>query len=339
MNKSSEEMLLCTKCITAPVFAKWIRKNGQRGQCDFNVGHGRWGRVVTVEAFAVRVDEFFRERYQLGGVERYITEDSDDVSYRQLGSPLFEILSNALLSNDEVVVQAIIENLPDVSHRDITQGAEQFYDETQYYESIADVEARERADQEEYWYENRFTYQWKDFCEKVQYERRFFKTKELLDKLFGQPSEYEGGKTNPVYMLNSAQKIFRARILDASLTEDVLRLNPARELGAPPRQRAQAGRMNVEYIPAFYGAFSEHTAVAEMRPGIGEEVAIGEFILQRDVKVFDFTVFSRASHEEWSDNYVHTRYDFIKQMEAEISRRVLPYEKQREYISTQIVAE
>jgi hypothetical protein len=127
--------------------------------------------------------------------------------------------------------------------------------------------------------------------------------------------------------------------LDGSFTEEVLRLNPAKELGAPPKERALAGRMNVEYIPAFYGAFTEYTAVAEMRPGIGEEVAIGEFILQRDVKVFDFSVFSRAPHNKWSDNYRHTRYDFIEQMEKEISRRVLPYEKQRQYISTQIVAE
>ena len=93
------------------------------------------------------------------------------------------------------------------------------------------------------------------------------------------------------------------------------------------------------YIPAFYGAFSEYTAVAEIRPGIGEEVAIGEFVLQRDVKVFDFTVFSRAPHDRWSDIYAHTRFDFIRQMEDEIGRRVLPYEKQRQYISTQIVAE
>ena len=339
MNKPTEEMLLCTKCITARPFANWIRKNGQRGQCDFDVGHGHRGSVVTVEMFAVHVDEFFRAHYQIGSEERYFTEDSDNVRYRQRGSSLLEILSNDLCSNDDVVVQAIIQNLPDVSHREIAKGADPFYDEMASYENIADVEARERAEQEEYWYENRFTYQWNDFCDKVQYERRFFRTKELLDQLFGKPSEYEGGKTNPVYMLRAEQKVFRARILDGSFTKAVLRLNPARELGAPPRERALAGRMNVEYIPAFYGAFSEHTAVAEMRPGIGEEVAIGEFILQRDVKVFDFTVFSRAPHEQWSDNYAHTRYDFIKQMEEEISRRVLPYEKQRQYISTQIVAE
>jgi hypothetical protein len=253
MNKSSEEKLLCTKCITAKPFAKWIRQNGQRGQCDFDAEHGNRGSVLTVEAFAVHVDEFFREHYQLGREEPYTTEDSDNVHYRQRGSSLLEILNDELCSNDDEVVEAIIENLPDISHHDISQGADAFNDDTASYESIADVEAQERADQEEYWYERRFVYQWEDFCQKVQYERRFFKIKELLDQLFGQPTEYEGGPINPVYVLKAGRKIFRARILDDGFTEEILARDPDKQLGAPPRDRAQAGRMNVEYIPAFYG--------------------------------------------------------------------------------------
>lgn len=69
MNKPSEEMFLCTNCITAPRFVQWITENGQPGQCDFNVNHRGRGRVVTVEVFAVYVDEFFREHYQIGGEE------------------------------------------------------------------------------------------------------------------------------------------------------------------------------------------------------------------------------------------------------------------------------
>jgi hypothetical protein len=54
------------------------------------------------------------------------------------------------------------------------------------------------------------------------------------------------------------------------------------------------------------------------------------------LRVFDFTVFERrATH----GNYDHSRYDFITQMQEEISRPVRPHERQREYIATQIVAE
>jgi hypothetical protein len=97
--------------------------------------------------------------------------------------------------------------------------------------------------------------------------------------------------------------------------------------------------MNVEFIPVFYGAFSEDAAIAEIRPGIGEEVAVGEFTSRRSLKVFDFTAFARASGGSWKESYSHTRYDFINQMEEQISKPILPYEKQREYIATQIVAE
>jgi RES domain len=118
-----------------------------------------------------------------------------------------------------------------------------------------------------------------------------------LDDLFGKPEEYEGGAIKPVYALKAGQRIFRARILDDEFTFDRLTGNPAVELGAPPRAKARAGRMNVEYIPAFYAAFSEGTAVAELRPGISDQVAVATFVLQKDIRVFDFTAFSRPDSD------------------------------------------
>ncbi|WP_375791073.1 RES family NAD+ phosphorylase [Bradyrhizobium sp. vgs-9] len=97
--------------------------------------------------------------------------------------------------------------------------------------------------------------------------------------------------------------------------------------------------MNVEFIPAFYAAFSDETAIAEIRPIIGDRIAIGKFAVCKPIKVFDFTAFSRPSRLNTIDVYSHTRYDFISQMEDEISKPILPYEKSREYIPTQIVAE
>jgi RES domain len=86
--------------------------------------------------------------------------------------------------------------------------------------------------------------------------------------------------------------------LDDDFNEGRLQKNPPAELSAPPKERARAGRMTVEYIPAFYGAFSEDTALAEMRPSIGDQVAVGEFVLQKTLKVFDFTVFSKATGDK-----------------------------------------
>jgi hypothetical protein len=338
MSGLSDDPNICTKCVGDKHFVVWLRENGQYGQCGIDPSHGRSRKVVPASGLAEEVDAWFRENYTQGSEESYVTEHSDSPSYRQRGEPYEDILLNQL-ECDEDVVRAISEHLPDVSHRDLTQGAEPFYDSTQNYEALADIERRNREEQEEYWFENRIRFQWEDFCEKVQYERRFFQIKQPLDELFGDPKEYEDGTIKPVYMLPAGEKIYRARLLDDGLTEEQVRKSPARQLGAPPRERASAGRMNVELIPAFYAAFSEETAVAEIRPGIGEQVAIGEFVLQRDLKMFDFTAFARAGHEKWREAYAHTRFEFINQMEGEISKPILPFDRQREYIPTQIVAE
>jgi RES domain len=334
----NDEQSLCAKCTSNPLFAKWIEDNGSDGVCDFDKSHGRSNAVVTVEAFAEEVDRYFRDRYQHGEEYIYATGSSDNPSFDTHGEPYQDILGNDL-ECDEDVFNAVMASLPDCSHRDISKGAEPFYDDCANYELIADANKRSRADEEEFWYQNRFAFQWEDFCKTVQFQRRFFKTKELLDDLFGKPSEYREGPVRPLYELKAGQAVFRARVLDDGFSRHQLRDNPAAELSAPPKDKARAGRMNVEYIPAFYAAFSEETAVAEMRPSIGDRVAVGEFALQRDITVLDFTVFSRLAHDKQKEAYFHTRYDFIRQMEGEISKPILPFEKQREYLATQIVAE
>jgi RES domain-containing protein len=337
-HSNSGELKLCTHCIGDKDFVKWIKAHGRRGKCDFDISHGKSRKVVAVSDFAEEVDRYFRENYGHGGEYMYTTRASDNPSYDTRGEPYKEILGNDLQADGDLV-DAIAENLPDCNHADIMDGAEPFYDESSNYESLADAKARDDADEAERWYERRFEYQWNDFCHIVQYERRFFKTKELLDELFGKPEEYDQGTIRPVYALEIGQKIYRARLLDDGFTEAQLNQNPAKELGAPPREKARAGRMSVEYIPAFYGAFSEETAVSEIRPGIGEQVAVGEFDLLKPLRVFDFTAFSRSRGEPWNESYAHTRYDFITQMQDEISKPILPFERQREYIATQIVAE
>ena len=94
--------------------------------------------------------------------------------------------------------------------------------------------------------------------------------------------------------------------------------------------------MNVEFIPRS-GSFGALTAVVELRPDIGDRVAVGEFVLQKEVKVFDFTAFALLADKDRVRAVLHTRYDFISQMEDQISQRILPYEKQLRYIPTQMV--
>ncbi|UGA44179.1 RES domain-containing protein [Bradyrhizobium quebecense] len=336
MKRNAEALNVCPLCIGNQVFSQFVVTHGAPGKCGFNRSHGKKKTVVSVEAFAEYVDDWFRENYGRGEEYPVFEGDSDSPTYETRGEPYKYILADEL-ECDDAVVEAISENLPDADWHDISQGDQAFYDDTANYESFAAAQARSTAD--DYWYESQFTYQWDDFCRAVQYERRFFRIKEQLDELFGKPEEYSAGQTTPVYILRKGAVLYRGRILDDRFTEDQLSAAPAISLGAPPPDRATPGRMNVEFIPAFYGAFSRDTAIAEIRPSIGDRIAIGRFALHRNIKVFDFTAFSRPDRAADPTIIEHTRYDFVSQMEEEISKPILPYEKQREYVATQIVAE
>jgi len=184
MTQLSEKVAtgICEKCIGNRQFANWIVRNGHNGKCGFDETHGTSGSVVAVEDFAEEVDRYFRETYQLSEEYVYAIDDS----YATHGEPYEDILADDL-ECDESVLSAIVENLPDCSQRDIAKGADRFYTDANY-EPVAAADARSRAEEEERWYENRFSYQWDDFCQMVQYQRRFFKIKESLDDLFGKPA-------------------------------------------------------------------------------------------------------------------------------------------------------
>lgn len=325
----SGERCICPLCLSGSLFADWLSGNGRAGTCDFANVHGKSDTVVTVAELAIEVDRWFRSTYTPG--ETYPESEQNGEQYKEL--------IRYVLSDNEALVDDVCENLPDADGYDIRDGAEAFYDEFTNYESIKDVESREREEEFERWYEERYTFQWDQFCEHVKFASRFFSAKTLLDDLFGDPSEYRVGAIRPLYNLPAGYKIYRARQIGESLTYQQLQANSEKELGPPPRHRASAGRMNVEYIPAFYAAFNTETAIAELRPGIDDHIAVGVFELQEDTSVFDFTAFDKPYDDSKKGVMLHTRYDFLSQMQHAISRPVSNSVRQRDYIPTQIVAE
>ncbi|MET4149065.1 RES family NAD+ phosphorylase [Bradyrhizobium sp. RT7b] len=334
----ADDRNLCLRCIQEGPLRDWLEGVGVEGDCDFDDDHTSVP-CVSVDEFAEEADRWFQANYQPGGetLEVDPDPDSDRVYHGTEGQPYEEIFAEELGSSDDVL-DAVIAALPDASHYEIAQGGEAYYTDAHNFESIAAAHAREKADQDEYWFANRYAFEWKDFCEQVQFSSRFFGIKERLDELFGKPEEYGEGPVRPLYDLAAGQVIFRARLMDGNLTEDDLQVNGAALLGPPPSARTQGGRMNVEFIPVFYAAFAAATAIAELRPGIGDSIAIGRFTTHLPLKIFDFTVFDQRAADR-GRFYDHSRYDFITQMQDEISRPVRPHERQREYIATQIVAE
>lgn len=61
------------------------------------------------------------------------------------------------------------------------------------------------------------------------------------------------------------------------------------EIGAPPSEKARAGRANVERQRVLYCADQEPTAVAEVRPARGYYVSVAILRLNREIKILDLT--------------------------------------------------
>jgi hypothetical protein len=57
---------------------------------------------------------------------------------------------------------------------DVKGNREPYYTDAHNFEPIEAARAREKADQDEYWFANRYSFEWEDFCAQVQFSSRFF---------------------------------------------------------------------------------------------------------------------------------------------------------------------
>lgn len=87
-----------------------------------------------------------------------------------------------------------------------------------------------------------------------------------------------------------AGTIFSRGRLGFALDENQERLAwSGTEIGAPPVDKARAGRANAEGQVVLYVADEEKTAVSEVRPALGFYVSVANLTLKRDCRVLDLT--------------------------------------------------
>lgn len=82
------------------------------------------------------------------------------------------------------------------------------------------------------------------------------------------------------------------------------------EIGAPPSETASEGRFNRAGTSYLYLASTRDTAIKEIRPNVGHDVSIGEFFIEGEINIVDFTVldfYDYATSDEKIDNYIKLR--------------------------------
>lgn len=104
----------------------------------------------------------------------------------------------------------------------------------------------------------------------------------------------------------------------------------------PPIKKTQANRANSTGVPCLYTALEIKTAIAEIRPFLGNTISVAEIKSKRNLKLFDFYInpsnynYIKKVKPPYSDIWLKLAISFSK-----------PYEKTSndEYLLTQCISE
>ncbi|MEE3679339.1 RES family NAD+ phosphorylase [Bacillus safensis] len=112
------------------------------------------------------------------------------------------------------------------------------------------------------------------------------------------------------------------------------------EMGAPPKEQSGNGRANPKGIPCLYLASSEKTCAMEIRAGLHDKITIGEFALEKEIKIINLINIDKIS--PFSINNVRAHYvnkKYLKRMSAELSKTLGNNSSDLEYLPTQYIAD
>jgi RES domain-containing protein len=141
-----------------------------------------------------------------------------------------------------------------------------------------------------------YSQSWCSFSDWVKYESRFFFRESSYKDGFRDPQEIPPSHIlSMVARLVSSAELVQTRPAGEMLYRVRERKDGERwgieagNLGAPPSEDAQAGRMNPAGISYCYLALEQRTAIAEVVRDVPARVVIGTFRTSRDIRVLDLT--------------------------------------------------
>lgn len=175
---------------------------------------------------------------------------------------------------------------------------------------------------------------WFGFCLAIQERDRF-----LLSRESSRPDSWLKDIENDLCTtLRQGSVLYRARLARGRGPYEPFSRS---EMGAPPKHKARAGRVNPDAIPILYLADSPSTAVAEVRPHIGAHVTIAQCETARQLSIIDL-LGPYSAHSPFAASSIN---DFLaKRLLADqlATAMALPHDPEDSaiaYLPTQYVAE
>ncbi|WP_023270157.1 RES family NAD+ phosphorylase [Acinetobacter gyllenbergii] len=188
-------------------------------------------------------------------------------------------------------------------------------------------------------------YSWDSFKNQILYKTRYLFLNEPNDEIYDRQIIPVGLMLNKLSELCVEFNLIKTirknsifyRVRSHSENEIIKEFH---QIGAAPKKKASAGRMNPAGIPYFYIANSLHTAQNE---AITDEKhwSYGAFKLKKDIKVIDFSNLPKNPSIFDTVNYKNRqKIIFLYDLVNDMSRPIQSDDKEHiEYIPTQVVSE
>lgn len=261
----------CIECFNESFLRAWISENGERGKCNFCGA----GRVPCVDC--TELTDLFEPLLRLYEPTEYgehyhpeIDLDAVDVG-EQLPTLLdddWEVFSDALdLETKSRLLDAIRNLSLDPKDRMLETGSDELWTPKEKRLFHEDESAL-----------------WERFCYHVKHERRFIPKLGWSEKT--PPQEWlEDVPESWRLKLQTGKRFYRVRCKVRGRGVPL----PPEEMGAPPPEKARAGRANPWGIPMLYLASDPATAIAEVRAAPGVPVSVATMVITKGLNVIDLT--------------------------------------------------
>jgi hypothetical protein len=330
----------CHRCIGEMFLKAEIARSGTKKKCAYcgNVAKG-----YLLGQIADRVDVAFNTFYVRTSDEmdsfqyRMHNDEESDYSWERDGDPVIDAIAIAVMAENEIAedIQSVLED----KHSDYEMakmGEETEFDADSYYTT------KDLSD--ETWQQ-----EWGEFEQSLKSQNRYFNQigAKHLAGIFSRLDDLRTFDKRPIVVMIGPDKkinsVFRARVFqsDQKLAEALKR--PEQHLGPPPSVFANNGRMNARGISVFYGALDEPTALAEVRPPVGSQVAAANFRIVRDLKMLDLTALGYIKLDGSIFDLAYARelarVIFLSDLAVRLTRPVMPDDETFEYLPTQAIAD
>lgn len=140
------------------------------------------------------------------------------------------------------------------------------------------------------------------------------------------------------YSPAEGQDLYRARIHTLRKRRDRF---SAQEMGAPPAEKACAGRANRAEQRVLYVASDLETSIAEVRSWKGAVVAVAKLEITKEVRILDLRTPRYLDSPFFKENLqwsVETN-ELLRRFGEELSRPVMPHETETHYLPSQYLCD